>query len=121
MKFETTIQQLCISALATSMLALSACTITDITSSTSSTLDTVTPDVSLNRFVDTRIASIQQEAADGKGENLDALAVLMGQPDKAQFGSWMQVNYESLFNNLQQPTELISRIEAEQLAAQTRL
>ncbi len=93
------------------LLGISACTMTDITSSTSSTLDTVTPDVTLNRFVDVRIASIKKEAAAGEGENLDALARLMGKNDKAAFSGWMQTNYDELFNNLQQPTELISRIE----------
>ncbi len=93
------------------LLATSACTIVDFTSSTSSTLDTVTPDVTLNRFVDVRIASIKKEAAAGEGENLNALASLMGKEDKAAFSGWMQTNYDELFNNLQQPTELISRIE----------
>jgi len=93
------------------LVASSACTIVDFTSSTSSTLDTVTPDVTLNRFVDVRIASIKKEAAAGEGENLDALAKLMGKNDKAAFSGWMQTNYDELFNNLQQPTELISRIE----------
>lgn len=95
----------------TALLAISACTITDITSSTSSTLDTVTPDISLNRFVDVRIASIKKEAAAGEGENIEALARLMGKQDKAAFSVWMQVHYDELFNNLKQPTELISRIE----------
>jgi Protein of unknown function (DUF3015) len=95
----------------TALLATSACTIVDFTSSTSSTLDTVTPDVTLNRFVDVRIASIKKEAAAGEGENLDALAKLMGKNDKAAFSDWMQTNYDELFNNLQQPNELISRIE----------
>jgi hypothetical protein len=97
--------------IATVILSASACTITDITSSTSSSLDTVTPDVSLNRFVDVRIASIKKEAAAGEGENLDALANLMGKQDKAAFSDWMQSNYDELFNNLEQPSELITRIE----------
>jgi hypothetical protein len=98
---------ICVSAL----LAVSACTITDITSSTSSTLDAVTPDVTLTRFVDVRIASIKKEAAAGEGENLEALAQLMGKQDKTAFSGWMQVHYDELFNNLEQPSELISRIE----------
>ena len=93
------------------LLSVSACTIVDFTSSTSSSLDTVTPDVTLNRFVDVRIASIKKEAAAGEGENLEALANLMGKQNKAAFSGWMQTNYEELFNNLEQPTELISRIE----------
>lgn len=93
------------------LLAVSACTLTDITSSTTSVVDTVTPDVTLNHFVDVRIASIKKEAAAGEGENLEALARLMGKQDKTAFSGWMQVHYDELFNNLEQPTELISRIE----------
>lgn len=96
---------------ASALFGMSACTIVDITSSTSSTLDTVTPDVTLNRFVDVRIATIKKEAAAGEGENLTALAELMGKQDKAAFSGWMQTNYDVLFDNLGQPTELISRIE----------
>lgn len=106
--FKKTISRIIV---VSALLGVSACTITDITSSTSSTLDTVTPDVTLNRFVDVRIASIKKEAAAGEGENLDALAKLMGKQDKTAFSGWMQTNYGELFNNLQQPTELISRIE----------
>ena len=95
-----------------SVLAVSACTITDITSSTSDTLDAATPDITLNRFVDVRIASIKQEAAAGQGENLQALAQLMGEPDSAAFSRMLQLNYDKLFNNLQQPSELVGRIES---------
>jgi hypothetical protein len=92
------------------LLVVSGCTITDITSSTSSTLDAVTPDVTLNRFVDVRIASIKKEAAAGEGENLEALAQLMGKKDKIAFSGWMMVHYDELFNNLGESEELISRI-----------
>jgi len=100
------------SAVVTAVLGLGGCTITDVTSSTSGTLDTVTPDVSLNRFVDVRIASIQKEAAHGEGENLNALAELLGKSDKKAFSSWMNTNYDVLFNQLSEPSELITRIEA---------
>lgn len=99
------------------LLAVSACTLTDITSSTTSIVDTVTPDITLNRFVDVRIASIKKEAAAGEGENLEALARLMGKQDKSAFSGWMQVHYDELFNNLERPAELISRIET--LSGQT--
>ncbi|MBL4711156.1 MAG: DUF3015 family protein [Gammaproteobacteria bacterium] len=95
----------------TALLILSGCTITDVTSSTSGTLDTVTPDVTLNRFVDVRLASIQKEAAKGEGENLNALAELMGKNDKQAFSLWVHKNYDELFSNLEQPSQLISRIE----------
>ena len=42
---------LIVALFAGSLLSLSACTTTDITSSTSSTLDAATPDVTLNKFV----------------------------------------------------------------------
>lgn len=100
------------SAILTAGLGLSSCTITDVTSSTSGTLDTVTPDVTLNRFVDVRIASIQKEAAQGEGENLNALAELMGKNDKQAFSLWMHKNYDALFSELAEPTQLIGRIEA---------
>ena len=100
------------SAILAAGLGLSGCTITDVTSSTSGTLDTVTPDITLNRFVDVRIASIQKEAAQGQGENLNALAELMGKNDKQAFSLWMHKNYEVLFSELAEPTQLIGRIEA---------
>ena len=95
-----------------SLLSLSACTTTDFLSSTSSTLDSVTPDMSLNKFVNVRMASLKKEAAAGEGENLEALAQLMGKEDKKAFSSWLQVNYDELFNELKSPTELISRIHS---------
>ena len=93
------------------LLSMSACTTTEFLSSTSSTLDSVTPDVSLNQFVNVRIASIKKEAAAGKGENIDALAQLMGKKDKKAFSIWMQENYDVLFDGIEQPSELISRIQ----------
>jgi len=96
-----------------SALIMGACSITDVTSSTSGTLDTVTPDVTLNRFVDVRMASIQNEAAQGEGENLNALAELLGKQDKKAFSSWMNANYDELFTDLKQPSQLISRIETQ--------
>ena len=97
-----------------SLLSLTACTTTDFISSTSSTLATVTPDISLNKFVNVRIATLKKEAAAGEGENLEALAQLMGKQDKKAFSSWLQVNYDELFTELQQPSELISRIQSAQ-------
>ena len=88
----------------------SGCTITETTSTTSGSVDAVTPDLTLNRFVDVRFASIKKEAAAGEGENLDALASLM-QRDSAQLSKMMNGHYDELFNDLQQPAELITRIE----------
>ena len=100
--------------LAVSGLIVSGCSITDVTSSTSGTLDTVTPDVTLNHFIDTRFASLQKEAAQGSGENLDALAELLGHENKPAFSSWVHDNYDALFTGLERPNELVSRIQARQ-------
>jgi hypothetical protein len=110
MKITTLKKNLSGMSVAAMLLVASGCTITDFTSSTSSTLDAVTPDVTLNRFVDVRIASIQKEAAAGEGENLQALAQLMGKQDKAAFSDLMLVHYDELFTDLGEPVELISRI-----------
>lgn len=99
------------SLLASMLLATSGCTVTEVTSSTSSTLDAVTPDITLNHFVDVRLASIRKEAAQGEGENLDALAHLMGRQDTSTFSGWMQDHYDELFSGVHQANELISRIE----------
>jgi len=95
-------------------MVVSGCSITDVTSSTSGTLDTVSPDVTLNHFIDTQFASLQKEAAKGDGENLDALAELLGKDDKPAFSSWMHANYDALFTDLERPNQLISRIQAKQ-------
>ena len=91
---------------------LSACTaITDITSSTSSTLDAITPDITLNNFIDKRFDAIRKDAASGGGENIDALAELMGKTDTLEFANFMQQNYDQLFSNVNRSSELIARIE----------
>ncbi len=113
MKIKQLFQRVISSTILTSALLMAGCTITDVTSSTSGTLDTVTPDITLNHFVDVRLASIQKEAAQGAGENLDALAELMGKSDKQAFASWMHTNYDELFSNLEKPSQLISRIETQ--------
>lgn len=102
---------ICLFALLTVLLA--GCTITEVTSTTSGAVDAVTPDVTLNKFVDMRLVSIKKEAAMGEGENLDTLAALMGKTDKHAFSNWLHNNYEDLFQNLKEPAQLISRIETQ--------
>ncbi len=99
-------------ALAAVVSTLTACTaITEITSSTSSTLDAATPDITLNNFIDTRYTAIQQDAARGQGENIDALAQLLGAQDSKQLASWMQSHYGELFTAGQTSADLIARLE----------
>lgn len=78
---------------------------------TSSTLDTATPDVVLNNFIDKRYDAIRRDAAAGGGENIDALASIMGQIDSQALGLWMQANYGKLFSERHRATGLQSRIE----------
>lgn len=91
---------------------LTACTgFTEISSSTSSTTDAVTPDITLNNFIDKRFDAIRKDAATGGGENIEALAQLMGKTDPQALANFMQSNYEQLFSNVKQPAELIARME----------
>ena len=96
-------------------VSISACTgITEITSSTSSTVDAVTPDVTVNEFVSKRYVAIRTEAARGHGENLDALAQLMGQKDKEKFSREIKENFENIFAaETSNPDVIIAKIEAQ--------
>lgn len=97
--------------------SLSACAVfTEISSSTSTTSDAVTPDITLNEFVNKRYVAIRHDAANGGGENLDALAQLLGEKDKQLFAKKMQTNFDSVFKNIEDPSEIIARIENQRIA-----
>jgi len=99
------------------LISLTACAaITEISSSTSTTSDAVTPDVTLNEFVSKRFIAIRHDAANGGGENLDALAQLMGKDDKSAFASLMKDNFDKIFMNVEQPVDILSRIEIQELS-----
>lgn len=91
--------------------SMSACTVTDFISSTSSTLDTVTPDVTMNQFIEKRYVAVRKDAATGGGENIQALAQIMGEKDSKAFASWMQVNYDQLFTQAKDKKALIAKLE----------
>lgn len=95
------------------ILSISSCGITDITSSTSSTLDAVTPDVTVNEFVSKRFVAIRTEAAQGYGENLQALAELMGHKDTRSFSKNVKDNFDVIFADVTAPEQIIARIEAQ--------
>lgn len=101
--------------LSTLLASISACAITEVTSSTSSTLDAVTPDVTTNDFVNKRYLAIRSEAARGEGENLEALAQLLGHPDSRVFSQNLKANFEQIFSQVTDPQEIIARIEASSL------
>ena len=111
------------------LLSLSGCTTTDAVSLpfdlASTTGDTATSSSSTSggeednnqarleqeRFVTTQISWIRSDAARGEGESLAALAQLLGETDSAAFGQWAQQNYQALFAQLDQPQDLLQRIQ----------
>ena len=81
-----------------------------VTDATSSTSDKMSGKSS--KFVETRYAAIRYDAARGYGENLDSLAQLLGETDRAEFAGWMKQNYALLFADQPAPSELLARIES---------
>ncbi len=66
---------------------------------------------SAQSFVNTRYAAIRTEAAQGGGEHIDSLAILLNEPDRAAFARWMKDNYATLFTGTAGPQDLVKRIE----------
>jgi len=95
--------------------AVSCAAFTEVSSSTSSAVDTVTPDVTLNSFVEQRYAAIRQDAANGGGENLDALAHLLGKEDRHAFAAFMQADFDRIFTGIDQPVDILARINTRAL------
>ncbi|HYW77114.1 MAG TPA: DUF3015 family protein [Gammaproteobacteria bacterium] len=83
---------------------------TRMTSSTSDSFEDAGYRHRAKRFVDTDIDAIRRQAARGYGDELDALAVLLHEPNRAAFPRWMQAHYADLFSNLQKPAQLLDRI-----------
>lgn len=81
-----------------------------VSNATSSTTDKISGKDAA--FVETRFAAIRFDAARGYGENLDSLAVLLGEKDRPEFAHWMKQNYAMLFSDLSAPKELLARIES---------
>ncbi len=63
------------------------------------------------RFVRTDIDAIRVDAARGHGEEIDSLAYLLNEPDSAAFARWMQAHYVELFTGLDDPAQLLDRID----------
>jgi len=61
-------------------------------------------------FVASQMPYLRREAAAGGGENLRALAELIGARDPEAFGQWAQAHYETLFTDLREPGQLLVRI-----------
>ncbi len=89
-------------------------TTSDVTESATNSVSKISQsssdDSKKTAFINDRFEAIRFEAAKGGGENIDALAALLGEPDRQDFARWMKTNYAPLFADLRQPTELLTRI-----------
>ncbi len=86
--------------------------ISKLTYSTTDMVSSTSPgDKSAQSFVNTRYAAIRTEAAQGGGEHIDSLAILLNEPDRAAFARWMKDNYATLFTGTTGPQDLVKRIE----------
>jgi len=68
----------------------------NITTDTTNDIDARTH-AARREFVDSQYAMLKREAAQGSGENLDALAYMMHANDTQAFDKQVQNNYQSLF------------------------
>src|SRR5699024_8304948 len=62
-------------------------------------------------FVRSQLHAIREAAARGAGENAETLAYLLHKKHPATFAQWMQGHYQQLFTDLNQPQQLLARIE----------
>lgn len=62
-------------------------------------------------YVASQMPMIRREAANGGGENIRALATLMGVANARAFGRWLQDHYALLFIDLAKPQMLVARIK----------
>ena len=62
-------------------------------------------------YVNREIVAIQEEAAQGEGAHLEALAVLLQEQDVASFSQWMHQHYPVLFADLSHPEDLLTRMQ----------
>ena len=84
--------------------------------STLGTLDCDNWDYTLhkkNHFLQYQWSYLNEEASQGKGENIVALAQIMGCEEKTQpaFGILLHENYNSLFSTLKPPIEFFNKLE----------
>lgn len=63
-------------------------------------------------FMAVNLASLQKEAAQGKGQHLDALAEIFGCQDKEGFAQMSQSRYEAIFAD-EQPANVLQNYKSE--------
>lgn len=79
---------------------------------TSSTTTDARRLTSLKDYVNYEIVTIQEEAAQGGGAHLDALASLLNEADGESFSLWMKSHYQVIFVDLDHPEELLTRVRS---------
>ncbi len=96
-----------------SFISTTTDTTSDMVYSITDGISSTTPSSAAVEFVNARFDALRAEAARGEGENLDSLAALLGERDRAVFAGFMKDHYAALFANLDEPRGLLARIEAE--------
>ena len=86
-------------------------TLESTTKGISNIISSSTPDSKKSAFVNDRFEAIRFESAKGEGENVEALAALLGEQDRKAFAGWMKTNYQPLFTELKKPDDLLVRIQ----------
>ncbi|GAB3683532.1 DUF3015 family protein [Salinisphaera aquimarina] len=81
----------------------------NITTDTASDVDARTH-AARRKFVDSQYAMLKREAAQGQGENLDALAYMMHAENTQAFDQKVQANYESLFSSDADADQWLTRL-----------
>jgi hypothetical protein len=126
-------KQLALLALLSSLFAISGCSTTseavslpfDLASTTGDAVSSSSggddekseqAQATQERYVASQINWIQRDAARGHGESLEALAQLLNEPDRVEFARWTQQHYAALFDDLQQPQDLLARIANQRTA-----
>ncbi|MDN5848392.1 MAG: DUF3015 domain-containing protein [Nitrococcus sp.] len=95
----------------TDAIAESVHATTDATSSTSHSFDSDDAHARAAQFVKSDIDAIRADAARGHGEEISTLAYLLHEPNATEFGRWMQAHYVELFVGLENPEQLLTRID----------
>jgi len=62
-------------------------------------------------YINREFIAIQEEAAQGGGVHLNALATLLKEADVESFNHWMQSHYQILFDDLDHPEDLLTRVK----------
>lgn len=68
-------------------------------------------------YLESDLAWIKRDAANGQGEHLQALAILVGAADDPNFGSWMKQHYAQIFSGNSTADDVYAKIMSLRSAA----